>query len=171
MEAIRAQLEVVGMNPGSKQPKSNAISSTISLFRKLCEGTNGNLLLHPTELQRLWEEAVSEASLGDGETDRFYWDEEFGHHLFVPGKLLLMFENWSTEADSPMSSDEEEKDVKDRKQLSSQHNDKAFHAMWTDGTISVLRRLDIGAGSSLATDHLTTSYERALTLLEQKTCV
>ena len=174
LEAIRAQLEVVGMNPGSKQPKSNAISSTISLFRKLCEGTNGNLLLHPTELQRLWEEAVSEASLGDGETDSFYWDEEFGHHLFVPGKLLLMFENWSSEAgveDVPLSSDEEGKDIKGTKQLFSQQNGKAFHAMWTDGTISVLRRLDIGAGSSLATDHLTTSYERALTLLEQKTCV
>lgn len=43
------------------------------------------------------------------------------------------------------------------------------HAMWVDGTVPVLKAFDVGAGSSMVTDHLTTSYERSLALLDRHT--
>ncbi|KAL3773059.1 hypothetical protein ACHAW5_000476 [Stephanodiscus triporus] len=91
LEAVRSRLLEGGVNPLGQM---NSIASIIALFRKLCEGTEGELVLSPTELRMLWDEAIAEASLGDGENDKFYWDEEFGHHLFVPGRLLLMYESW-----------------------------------------------------------------------------
>jgi len=96
LEAVRRRLVEAGMNPGSSSGggSQSRIASAMALFRKLSEGAEGDLLLDPAELQNISKEAVAEASLGDGENDGFYWDEEFNHHLFVPGKLLMMHEPW-----------------------------------------------------------------------------
>jgi len=213
LEAVRCRLVEVGMNPSgggggggggssnSSNPKKgmSAISSTMALFRKLSEGINGDLLLDPMELRKVLEEAIAEASLGDGEHDGFYWDEEFGHHLFVPGKLLMIHESWAIaktvtssandDADSGMLNNVIGEDgyavvplqsppcVRSRDsqgngskfESSDQHSPlEMFHAMWTDGTDAALKEFDIGAGSGMAIDHLTTSYERGLALLENK---
>ncbi|KAL9183383.1 hypothetical protein ACHAXT_005170 [Thalassiosira profunda] len=173
LEAVRSRLVEVGMNPGgsarsSDGPRRNAIASTLALFRKLSEGTKGDLLLDPSELQCVWKEAVSEASLGDGEADTTYWDAEFGHHLFVPGKLLMMHESWSNtvsekvDGDDPAHLPASENEQDDRNSNTS----PAFHAMWTNGTNTALKGFEVGAGAGMATDHLTTSYERGLALLQ-----
>lgn len=164
------------MNPGG----SSVIASSIALFNKLSEGTDGDLLLDPVELQNIWEEAVAEASLGA--TDGFYWDEEFGHHLFVPGKLLLMHESWSfvsTAADDVVESSEktnengvppQSPDNKRKNNRKDEEDSKfEFHAMWTDGMNTVLKGFEIGAGNRMVTDHLTTSYDRGLIFLEKST--
>jgi len=183
LEAVRSRLVELGMNPGN-----SSIASTIALFRKLSEGTNGDLLLDPIELQKVLEEAVAEASLGDGENDRFYWDEEFGHHLFVPGKLLMMHESWSMAAkttkdvgssekvndagpshSSPNERNNDSQGDKDKSQPGRNDNPLVFHAMWTNGTDAVLKGFEIGAGSGMVADHLTSSYERGLAMLE-RTC-
>ena len=169
LEAVRSRLEESGMNPGSSKPKTNAIASTVALFRKLSEEMDGDLLIEPNELQKLWKDAVEEASIGDGEEDTCYWDAEFNHHLFVPGKLLMMYEHWSAPqlvlAQQQQASTEES--AKKFTQNDQQSKSIAsFNAMWTNGTtIPALKRFDIGSGSDMATDHLTTSYERALALL------
>jgi len=172
LEAVRGRLEQVGMNPGSSKPKTNAIASTVALFRKLSEGTDGELLIEPDELQRLWKDAVEEASIGDGKEDTSYWDAEFGHHLFVPGKLLMMYEDdWSSPQLGSAQQQQvvvstEEEDSKEDPDHQQSKSITSFNAMWTIGTtISALKRFDIGSGSGMATDHLTTSYERALALL------
>ena len=154
LEAVRHQLMTKGMNPTGSNEKRNALASTMALFRKLSEGTRGDLLLDPAELQAICVKAMAEASLGDGEDDISYWDKEFGHHLFVPGKLLLMHETWS-------SFDSTTLDNKDS---------PAFNAAWTDGTHTPLKGFDLAACGGMATDHLTMSYERALGLIEQTLC-
>ena len=185
LEAVRSRLVEVGMNPGWCAKKArqqhptakttNAIASTIALFYKLCEGTEGDLLLDPAELRLILEEAIAEASLGDGEEDKFYWDEEFGHHLFVPGKLLLMYETWSTTfptecANEDVSSVEANgglismptNDAQVRSDHEGRGKGQQFHATWTDGTNSALKCFELGAGSGMVTDHLTSSYQRSL---------
>jgi len=170
LEAVRGRLEEVGMNPGSSKPKANVVASTVALFCKLSEGTEGELIIEPDELQRLWKDAVEEASIGDGEEDTCYWDDaEFGHHLFVPGKLLMMSEDWSSPQLGSAQQQEmstEEEDSKEEPDHQQSKSIASFNAMWTNGTtIPALKRFDIGSGSGMATDHLTTSYERALALL------
>ena len=189
----------------------NSIASIVALFRKLREGTEGELLLTPAELRVLWDEAIAEASLGDGEDDEFYWDEEFGHHLFVPGRLLFMYESWSQApptADGAINEGRTlsvggEADVVARKaelcpisptryatcdydgrgggtehapgsrRIPDQENRNehlkngtaakpAFHAVWTDGTVLALRGFEIGAGSGMVPDLLTSSYQQSL---------
>lgn len=179
LEAMRSRLVEVGMNPCRSKSawhhqsakKTNVIASTIALFCKLCEGAEGELLLNPSELRIIMEEAIAEAFLGDGEDDKLYWNEEFGHHLFVPGKLLLMYEAWSStlltevankEASSVEAAQASTKGTKDRSEHERQSKGGKFHAIWTDGTNSVLKRFEIGGGSGMVTDHLTTSYQRSL---------
>eukprot|EP00578_Thalassiosira_sp_NH16_P025470 CAMPEP_0181097612 /NCGR_PEP_ID=MMETSP1071-20121207/11663_1 /TAXON_ID=35127 /ORGANISM="Thalassiosira sp., Strain NH16" /LENGTH=977 /DNA_ID=CAMNT_0023180107 /DNA_START=11 /DNA_END=2940 /DNA_ORIENTATION=- len=173
LEAVRSRLVEAGMNPGSStrnnesssKPKTSVMASTMALFRKLSEGTNGDLLLEPVSLQKLWEEAVAEASLG--ESDGCYWDKEFGHHLFAPGKLLMMYESWSKHTTPSETADS----VGQLHSLPPLENGRAsqgieetqtpkFHAIWTDGTAAAMKGFEIGAGSSMVTDHLTTSYQR-----------
>jgi hypothetical protein len=38
----------------------------------------------------------------------------------------------------------------------------AFHSVWTDGTVLALWGFEIGAGSGMVTDHLTSSYQQSL---------
>jgi hypothetical protein len=200
LEAVRCRLLDGGTNlPG----QLNSIASIIALFRKLCEGVEGEMVLTPTDLRMLWDEAASEASLGDGENDKFYWDEEFGHHLFVPGRLLLMYESWSSTPQTadgaakdgmtsldgaiarkaplcfclPTMNDVQELNEKRRSPAKNGSNESitdstaempALHAIWTDGTILALRGFEIGAGSGMVTDHLTSSYQQSLNSLRRK---
>ena len=222
LEAVRCRLSE-GAGDWGILPRGrvNSIASIVALFCKLCEGTEGELVLTPTELRVLWDEAIAEASLGDGEDDEFYWDEEFGHHLFVPGKLLLMYESCSSpsgtactpgpdravnkgialsvggEADvvarkaewcsaSPISDTtcdcddrgggKEEASGSKRKPDQNSSGEKykkgtasmpAFHAVWTDGTVLALRGFEIGAGSGMVSDHLTSSYQHSLNKIAQ----
>jgi hypothetical protein len=206
LEAVRCRL----LDEGTGLPgQMNSIASIISLFFKLCEGTDGEMVLTPADLRMLWDEATSEASLGDGENDKFYWDEEFGHHLYVPGRLLLMYESWSLapqmaggvakEGMAPLEADVAGKaslcsflptrdmacgdDVQGWSKDQAHGPDRngsngnitnitvekpAIHAMWTDGTILALRGFEIGAGSGMVTDHLTSSYRQSLNNLPRK---
>ena len=151
------------MNPGTSKPTTNPIASTIVLFRKLCEGTDGDMLMNPDDLQRLWDDAVEEACIG--EEDTVYWDEDTNHHLLVPGKLLLMYEDWQP----TKAKDERRKDNHQPADDDQSNNSLSFNAIWCNGTIPPLKRFDIGAGGDMAFDHLTSSYERALGLLLEQT--
>ena len=61
LEAVRGRLAEAGMSPGggagagkkSERPGTRRMLSTIALFRKLLEGTDGDLFLDPTELRKV----------------------------------------------------------------------------------------------------------------------
>ena len=92
--------------------------------------------------------------------DELYWDEDYGHPLYVPGRLLMMHEPWSSEKAN-------DDDSSSSLHSSSSDDDKEkLLGMWTDGTNAVWRGFEIGAGSGLVTDHLTSSYCRALASLD-----
>lgn len=178
LESMSYRLSEMGMNPTTNN--AAFASSIIALLHKLCEGTEGELILTPWELHRLWEEAMADSSLGDGEYDDYYWDKEFGHHLFVPGRLLLMYESWlmldgvtnegltHTEVELPTKVAKPGQDlIINKDENNSSIKNPAFHAMWTDGTVLALRGFEIGAGSGMVTDHLTSSYKESLSKLRQ----
>ncbi|KAL7467434.1 hypothetical protein ACHAXS_007677 [Conticribra weissflogii] len=190
LEAVRSRLVELGMNPssGSKSKgkgsfNNNVVSSIISLFKKLSEGSKGELLLTVEQLGRIRDEAIADASVGDGERDGLYWNDEGEHHLFVPGHVLMFYEPWSSSTKSSNNvkgsngatencSNQEEGnfDIDTTKvQQLSPNLSQSYRAMWTDGTVPVLKYFDIGGGSAIVTDHLTTSYYRALDSLKATT--
>jgi len=164
LETISFCLSEMGMNPYANNSMSFA-SSIIALLRKLYEGVEGELILTPSEVHQLWEEAMADSSLGDGEIDDCYWDEEFGHHLFVPGRLLLMYESRSMTNEVPNEDLTLEADMSGFYTNASSKSETvdvpAFNAIWTDGTVLALRGFDIGAGGRLVIDHLTLSYQES----------
>lgn len=183
LEAVRLRLAEKGMNPGGAGRRgSSALAAAGALLGKLSEGTRGELLLAPAALRRVAEEAAAEAARGDGECDGLFWDEECGHHLFVPGRVLVMHEAWRDAAreERAVALEEEKRREGCRPEEGASRPDcgdlhgmqqalKA-RAMWTDGVDAVLKTFEIGAGSGMVMDHLTCSYERGLALLEQ-TCI
>ena len=164
LETMSCCLSELGMNPSANSNMSFA-SSIIALLRKLYEGVEGELILTPSEVHQLWEEAMADSSLGDGEIDDCYWDEEFGHHLFVPGRLLLMYESRSMTNEVPNEDLTLEEDkttkAKNANSMNDTFNVPTINAMWTDGTVLALRGFDIGAGGRLVSDHLTLSYQES----------
>lgn len=150
LEAVRSRLRDLGMNPvvGGKEACRkpwHIFQSLIALYRKLSEGTDGDLLLELAELQCVLDAAVAEASVGD---EDIYWNEEGNHHLLVPGKLLMMYEPWKSTG--------EESDTAN-----------SYRAIFTDGRAVMLRGFEVGGGASNFSDHLTTSYYHALESLRQ----
>ena len=165
LETMSYRLSEMNMNPSANSNMS-FVSSIIALLRKLYEGTEGELILTPSELHQLWEEAMADSSLGDGEIDDCYWDEEFGHHLFVPGRLLLMYESWSISKGVPNEDLTLQADIPTPNSMNDTINVPVFNAMWTDGTVLALRGFDVGAGGRLVTDHLTSSYQESFSKLQ-----
>ena len=183
LEAVRHKLVDHGMNPsGSKATKDsgdvfrkpkNFIASIVALFGKLSEGTAGDLLIDPIELQQVWNDAVADACLGE---DEILWDEEGDHHLFVPGKVLVLYEPWSSPeshhiCNSNSLCDKEDSScpvkIDPKRQLQQDAVESSFYKMiQTDGTARMLKGLEVGAGGKLVSDHLTTSYYRALDALK-----
>mmetsp|Transcript_5544 Transcript_5544/g.11495 ORF Transcript_5544/g.11495 Transcript_5544/m.11495 type:complete len:348 (+) Transcript_5544:3-1046(+) len=185
LEAVRSRLVELGLNPssgGNSKRKgcfsNNALSSVISLFGKLSEGSKGELLLTIEQLEQIRNEAIADASIGDGERDGLYWNDEGEHHLFVPGHVLMLYEPWSP---SRKSSSRAKSNVRDKEdsfeiieteevQELSPNLSHSYRAMWSDGTAPILKYFDIGGGSAIVTDHLTTSYYRALDSVKAAKC-
>ena len=152
LEAVICALTEASMNPGAESTINNPIPSSLALFRKLSEGTNGKLVIEPRELKRIQKEAIYEATLGDGRHDESYWNDEGDHNLLVPGRVLLLYEKWS-ENKLPANLSEENGEILER---------RPYNAVWTNGTVKMLKAFELGGGSQAVTDHLTVSYEEAL---------
>ena len=175
LEAVRNRLVDCGMNPGVNNAKDSSdvcekpkkiISSMTALYRKLSEGTDGELIIEPDELQRVFDEAVSDALLGE---DEILWDEVGDHHLLVPGNVLMLYQPWALDSPStsePCESQAEFLPYQESKNIELASSFK-YYALWTNGTATTLKGFEAGAGGNMVTDHLTSSYYRALELLEK----
>ena len=172
LEAVRHRLVDRGLNPGlSKATKGssdmlqrpkNFITSLVALFHKLSEGSEGDLLIDLSELNQVWNDAVADACLGE---DEILWDEEGDHHLFVPGSVLVLYEPWSSkESPTPICVNEE--DNSDQQPQQDAATSSPYNIIWTDGTATMLKGIEVGAGGNMVSDHLTTSYYRALDALK-----
>jgi len=150
LEAVICALTEASMNPGAGA--TNRVPSSLALFRKLSEGTNGKLVIEPRELKRIQKEAIYEATLGDGGLDENYWNEDGDHHLLVPGKVLLLYQKWGDNKRKKLIKSPGDRD----------HERDAYNAVWTNGTVKLLKGFELGGGSQAVTDHLTVSYLNAL---------
>jgi hypothetical protein len=169
LEAVRNRLVELDMNPGGNlcQKPKNIISSLVALVQKLSEGADGELLIDPGEHLRVFDEAVEDALLGE---DGIYWDDEGDHHLFVPGNVLMLYEPWLSERSNTTAIESGVDDTITEISLQSKKteadNTPRFCTLWTNGTAPMLKGFEVGAGSGIVTDHLTSSYYRALEALE-----
>ncbi len=153
LEAVICALTDASMNPGGS---SNQILSSLALFRKLSEGTSGKLVIEPKELKRIQKEAIYEATLGDGGLDEYYWNEDGDHHLLVPGKVLLLYQKWGENESEKLVMPPADGGIT----ISTEMN--AYNAVWTNGTVKILKGFELAGGSQAVTDHLTASYFNAL---------
>jgi len=154
LEAVICVLTEASMNPGAGT-NNNPIPSFIALFRTLSEGTKGKLVIEPRELKRIQKEAIYEATLTDGGLDESYWNEEGNHHLLVPGKVLLLYQKWG-------ESEKKKKLTESPSDTDGATEEDAYNAVWTNGTVKMLKSFELGGGSQAITDHLTVSYTYAL---------
>ncbi len=151
LEAVICVLTEEKMNPGGS---SNQMLSSLALFRKLSEGTGGKLVIEPTELKRIQKEAIYEATLGDGGLDECYWNEDGDHHLLVPGKVLLLYQKGGENESKKLAISPSDGDI--TKEMN------AYNAVWTNGTVKMLKGFELAGRSQAVTDHLTASYFNAL---------
>ena len=116
LRAINDKLEAMGMGLGG--PKRAA-----ALLRKLSQGTGGEMIMTWQEVRDLIEESHRRVDLRDAQ------------HLYVGGRVLLIFDSWST--------------------------DQTTRSVLTHGYAAPLRLLEVDALRMFA-DHLTTSHEARL---------
>jgi len=123
LSAIHTKLTEHGLSPTG--PKS-----TMALFRYLRQGNQGDLLLSCDEIQKEMEDALEKVGLQDSE------------HLYVPGRVILMYEPWQGEEKGEMDEVESLPRV---------------YGCVTNGVAIPLRFFEFD-GSRMVTDHLTASY-------------
>lgn len=111
--------------------------TSVAFFQKLAQGTTGTPLMTQSELNETIREAHTRLQLRKPE------------HLFVPGRVLLVYDPWLGSGTTPQKDDED-----DSSQCISSDNLKCVE---TTGTSPVFQRLEID-GLRCFTDHLTSSY-------------
>mmetsp|Transcript_66536 Transcript_66536/g.74532 ORF Transcript_66536/g.74532 Transcript_66536/m.74532 type:complete len:555 (+) Transcript_66536:169-1833(+) len=121
LRKIQSKLAVSSFNP------TGPVSS-MTFLNKLSEGTSGNALMTSSELDQTICDAHKNLTLRKPE------------HLFVPGRVLLVYDPWLNERKNNCST------VYD-----------GLQCVQTNGTSAVFQRLEID-GLRCLTDHLTSSY-------------
>lgn len=125
LRVINHKLEAMGMGLGG--PKRAA-----ALLRKLSQGTGGEMIMTWQEVRDLIEESHRKVDLRDAQ------------HLYVGGRVLLIFDSWST--------------------------DQTTRSVLTHGSAAPLRLFEVDA-LRMFEDHLTTSHEARLDHLVETTRV
>ena len=121
LRKIQSKLAENQMNP------TGPVSS-MTFLNKLSEGTSGNALMTSSELDQTISDAQNNLTLRKPE------------HLFVPGRVLLVYDPWLNESNESRST-----------------VDNGLRCVETTGTSAVFQRLEID-GLRCFTDHLTSSY-------------
>jgi hypothetical protein len=109
-------------------------------------GTKGDMLMTSKEVNDAMEAAHEKVELRHPD------------HLYVPGKVILMYEHWQDEVLDVDGESDNLKPVGDLRHYCSR----------SDGTMSVLRFFEID-GYRLLSDHVTASYYLSLASLNLKT--
>jgi len=154
LRVVSQRLQQTGQAP------TNPATAT-AFLRMLAKGDKGEPLLTVEELSSAWEDAQHMVELRHPD------------HLYVPGRVLLMFEDWeAATAVTAADIDEEERTVaedKKEEESSSSRGEEggkllgattpytSCHCTVTDGCSSVLRWLEIDGYRSLG-DHTTAAY-------------
>ena len=128
LRVISDKLEENGLRPTGPR-------STAAFLHKLSMGTKGDLLMTADEVKEAMEAAHEKVELRHPD------------HLYVPGKVLLMYEHWQDEAMSSNGENNKLKRVRDLK----------HYCFVSDGTMTVLRFFELD-GYRMLSDHITASY-------------
>ena len=157
LSVIDGKLEKLGM--GLAGPRRAA-----ALLRKLSQGTRGDMIMEWQEVRDLVDETHRKIDLRDPD------------HLFVPGRVILIYDPWSARGDVTASaskesmeeSTEEPSTCNQQKEKQEEQQavktDGMVRCACTYGTAAPLRLFEVDA-LRMVTDHLTTSHEASLDCL------
>eukprot|EP00535_Pseudo-nitzschia_heimii_P000871 CAMPEP_0197186596 /NCGR_PEP_ID=MMETSP1423-20130617/14221_1 /TAXON_ID=476441 /ORGANISM="Pseudo-nitzschia heimii, Strain UNC1101" /LENGTH=581 /DNA_ID=CAMNT_0042637951 /DNA_START=104 /DNA_END=1849 /DNA_ORIENTATION=+ len=125
--------------------------TSVAFLNKIAEGIGGTPLMTPSELNETIHEAHGNLALRKPE------------HLFVPGRVLLVYEPWGLDLD-----DDENENESDQKNAADDSGptcggsgSNEVRCVETSGTSPVFQRLEID-GLRCFTDHLASAYSEIL---------
>jgi hypothetical protein len=132
LRKVQSKLSDHDLNPSGP-------ASSVAFWNKIAEGTCGEPLMSLSEFNATVNEAHRDIAL-----------RKTGH-LFVPGRVLLVYNPWSSENND---------DITDNSRVK-QKKEKDWRCVETTGTSPVFQSLEID-GLRCFTDHLTSSYFEAM---------
>jgi Lipase (class 3) len=115
-------------------------ASSVAFWNKISQGTNGEPLMSLSEYNTTVDEAHREIAFRKP------------GHLFVPGRVLLVYNPWSSE--NTIDDDTDGSSVNGK-------GEKDWRCVETTGSSSVFQSLEVD-GLRCFTDHLTSSYYEAM---------
>jgi hypothetical protein len=138
-------------------------NAAIQLIRKLSRGTGGDLLMTQEEVTEAMAMAHDRIGLVDPQ------------HLYVPGRVIVMYENWNTRNDANSGDGNSRRGDCNGKEANTgatddtggQRNVNIEHSVVSDGTMKALRFFEIDK-ARMITDHLTASYYKSVNALVSK---
>ena len=122
--------------------------TSVAFLNKIAEGIGGTPLMTLSELDETVTTAHDNLALRKPE------------HLFVPGRVLLVYEPWLVEEDGDDDNDDDcdgSTDPATKNRTTSGDGDTELRCVETTGTSPVFQRLEID-GLRCFTDHLASSY-------------
>jgi len=138
LRVVSDKLKEHGLRPAGPR-------STAKFLHKLSMGTKGDMLMTSEEVKVAMEAAHDSVELRHPD------------HLYVPGKVLLVYEHWQDEVLSEDGENDKLKPVGDIK----------HYCSVSDGTMAVLRFFEIDGYRQLS-DHITASYYASIESLMLK---
>jgi hypothetical protein len=141
LRVVSEKLDEQGLRPTGPR-------TTAAFLRKLSMGTSGDLLMTAEQVKEAMEAAHDKVELRHPD------------HLYVPGKVLLMFEHWQ---------DEPALDLNGENDKSTTFGDLKHYCSSGDGTMNVLRFIEVD-GYRMLSDHITAAYYASIDSL-LSTCI
>jgi hypothetical protein len=139
LKTISKKLEAKGMNPKD-------FESTANFVRMLFDQTDESVLMTAEELRKDTNEAFEKVELRDPE------------HLYVPGKVLHLYDLWSKDGYAKVPDDDES---------GKGYLKTAERAILGAGTSKMLRFIELD--DRMINDHMSEGYRRSLAALLSKT--
>jgi len=158
MRAVNKRLEEQGLNMSDFQ-------STIAYLKKIREGVDGEMLMSADEVISELDNAIERE------------DEEDPDHLYVPGKVVLMYDLWEKEQRKDQKEEESEKDfINFVKEMLPRLKDTNLHSnsvedlklstsakeaiLCMDGTCKALQFIELDG--RLIDDHMSPQYRSSI---------
>jgi hypothetical protein len=146
IKAVSKRLEEKGAAPRD-------LATAAGFLRMLSQGDEGPMIMSVDEIKQELEAAFDRVELKDPD------------HLYVPGKVLHMYDLWSKEGYGEVEEGEGilEEETKDGERISNTSTRTAERAHVTDGTSESLRYIELD--SRMMMDHMSPGYRSSIKAL------
>lgn len=128
------------------------LKSTAALMKMLTQGKDGEMIMSEKELREGLRDAFDTVELKDPD------------HLYVPGKVIHMYDMWSKEGYGKVEDELEDETETEEELKEAMENIRTAERLYVgDGTSDMLRYIELDA--RMMTDHLAPGYRSSIKAL------